>query len=192
MDRQIRSCTGIRSSKTWTRYKKYCLQPSQESQDLNGPCQGVDDKVGARPTLGMTRMPRFVHTHGTFLRQPLNYSRVVNNSARDVSHFAMDSALAALPAILICTFGYLLLKNRRKEHPPFAPGPPANLLVGNILQLPPSAAWHKSMEWKAKYGLSNRLHLMIMQPSFPSGRRSRLSSCPRENCSDREWSFLCE
>ncbi|KAF7331084.1 O-methylsterigmatocystin oxidoreductase [Mycena venus] len=70
---------------------------------------------------------------------------------------AMDPTLACLSATLVCAAGYLLLRSR-KEHPPFAPGPPANPIVGNILQLPTSAAWFKCMEWKAKYGDLVYLH----------------------------------
>ncbi|KAF8173842.1 cytochrome P450 [Mycena galopus ATCC 62051] len=70
----------------------------------------------------------------------------------------MDPAFASLSVVLICTAGYLLLRIRRNEHPPFAPGPPASLFVGNILQLPAASPWFKSMEWKKKYGDLVYLH----------------------------------
>ncbi|KAJ7491280.1 cytochrome P450 [Mycena latifolia] len=70
----------------------------------------------------------------------------------------MDPALASVYVVLVCTVGYLVLLRNRRNGPPLAPGPPASLIVGNILQLPTAAAWHKSMEWKMKYGDLVYLH----------------------------------
>lgn len=70
-----------------------------------------------------------------------------------MSLFMMPLFSLLAPTLLACISIILCARVKRGQTKmSFPPGPPANVLVGNILKLSPKAAWYKLTEYKATYG----------------------------------------
>ncbi|KAJ7259646.1 cytochrome P450 [Mycena rebaudengoi] len=70
----------------------------------------------------------------------------------------MSPIVAFLAAVSVGVACILLLTRRQRGRLPLPPGPPTRFFMGNVLQMPSSAAWYRVTEWKQEYGDLVYLH----------------------------------